>query len=473
MIVNILDKIDTFMYYPVLIIILVFGGFYFTARTRFVQIRQFKESCRLIAEKPHEEGKVSSFQAMIVSTASRVGTGNIVGVSSAICLGGPGAVFWMWLMCIVGASSAFTESTLAQIYKKKDDKGNAYGGPAYYIEKAFRSRIPALFFCFFLLMTYAFGFQLLCSYNLQTTFQAYSFYDPKTTPAIIGAILAITAGYCILGGGKRIIKLTSSVVPAMGIFYVLIALIVIIANVKNIPHMFGIIFEDAFNFKAIFGGVSGSCLVYGVKRGLYSNEAGVGSAPNASASAMVSHPVKQGLAQTLSVYIDTMLLCTATALMCLSTGVHFGPDVEGAPYVQNAISSLFGRVGPVFITVAMIMFAFTTLLGNLYYADNALAYMNHKKMPGKKFMLGFKIFCILVIFVGAIIPSKAAWALADISMGGMTLINIPACVILGGAVSKALRDYEDQKQAGKNPIFFSKDIGLNEEDFDFWKEDEA
>lgn len=473
MIVNILDKIDTFMYYPVLIIILVFGGFYFTARTRFVQIRQFKESCRLIAEKPHEEGKVSSFQAMIVSTASRVGTGNIVGVSSAICLGGPGAVFWMWLMCIVGASSAFTESTLAQIYKKKDDKGNAYGGPAYYIEKAFRSRIPALFFCFFLLMTYAFGFQLLCSYNLQTTFQAYSFYDPKTTPAIIGAILAITAGYCILGGGKRIIKLTSSVVPAMGIFYVIIALIVIFANIKNIPHMFGIIFEDAFNFKAIFGGVSGSCLVYGVKRGLYSNEAGVGSAPNASASAMVSHPVKQGLAQTLSVYIDTMLLCTATALMCLSTGVHFGPDVEGAPYVQNAISSLFGRVGPVFITVAMIMFAFTTLLGNLYYADNALAYMNHKKMPGKKFMLGFKIFCILVIFVGAIIPSKAAWALADISMGGMTLINIPACVILGGAVSKALRDYEDQKQAGKNPIFFSKDIGLNEEDFDFWKEDEA
>ena len=473
MIVNILDKIDTFMYYPVLIIILVFGGFYFTARTRFVQIRQFKESCRLIAEKPQEEGKVSSFQAMIVSTASRVGTGNIVGVSSAICLGGPGAVFWMWLMCIVGASSAFTESTLAQIYKKKDGHGNAYGGPAYYIEKAFRSRIPALFFCFFLLMTYAFGFQLLCSYNLQTTFQAYSFYDPKTTPAIIGAILAITAGYCILGGGKRIIKLTSSVVPAMGIFYVLIALIVIIANVKNIPHMFGIIFEDAFNFKAIFGGVSGSCLVYGVKRGLYSNEAGVGSAPNASASAMVSHPVKQGLAQTLSVYIDTMLLCTATALMCLSTGVHFGPDVEGAPYVQNAISSLFGRVGPVFITVAMIMFAFTTLLGNLYYADNALAYMNHKKMPGKKFMLGFKIFCILVIFVGAIIPSKAAWALADISMGGMTLINIPACVILGGAVFKALRDYEDQKQAGKNPVFLSKDIGLNEADFDFWKEDEA
>ena len=473
MIVNILDKIDTVMYYPVLIIILVFGGFYFTARTRFVQIRQFKESCRLIAEKPHEEGKVSSFQAMIVSTASRVGTGNIVGVSSAICLGGPGAVFWMWLMCLVGASSAFTESTLAQIYKKKDANGNAYGGPAYYIEKAFRSRIPALFFCFFLLMTYAFGFQLLCSYNLQTTFQAYSFYDPKTTPAIIGAILAITAGYCILGGGKRIIKLTSSVVPAMGIFYVIIALIVIFANIKNIPHMFGIIFEDAFNFKAIFGGMSGSCLVYGVKRGLYSNEAGVGSAPNASASAMVSHPVKQGLAQTLSVYIDTMLLCTATALMCLSTGVHFGPDVEGAPYVQNAISSLFGRVGPVFITVAMIMFAFTTLLGNLYYADNALAYMNHKKMPGKKFMLGFKIFCILVIFVGAIIPSKAAWALADISMGGMTLINIPACVILSGAVFKALRDYEDQKQAGKNPVFLSKDIGLNEADFDFWKEDEA
>lgn len=470
-IVNILDRIDTVMYYPVLIIILVFGGFYFTTRTRFVQIRQFRESCRLIMEKPTEDGKVSSFQAMIVSTASRVGTGNIVGVSSAICLGGPGAVFWMWLMCLVGASSAFTESTLAQIYKKKDENGNAYGGPAYYIEKAFRSRIPAVLFCFFLLMTYSFGFQLLCSFNLQTTFQAYSFYDAKTTPVIIGAILAVTAGYCILGGGKRIIKLTSSVVPAMGIFYVVIALIVLIANIKNLPHMFAIIFEDAFNFKAIFGGMSGSCLIYGVKRGLYSNEAGVGSAPNASASAMVTHPVKQGLAQTLSVYIDTMLLCTATALMCLSTGVHYGADVEGAPYVQNAISSLFGRVGPVFITIAMIMFAFTTLLGNLYYADNALAYMNHKKMPGKKFMLGFKIFCILVIFAGAVMPSKAAWALADISMGGMTMINIPACVILGGTAFKALRDYEAQKAAGKDPVFHSKDIGLKEEDFDFWKEE--
>ena len=471
MIVQILDKIDTVMYYPILIIILVAGGLYFTTRTRFVQIRLFRESCRLIMEKPVDDTKVSSFQAMIVSTASRVGTGNIVGVSSAICLGGPGAVFWMWLMCIVGAASAFTESTLAQIYKRKDDKGNAYGGPAYYIEKAFHSTIPALFFCFFLLMTYSFGFQLLCSYNLQTTFQAYSFYDAKTTPYIIGAVLAVTAGYCILGGGKRIIKLTSSVVPAMGIFYVIIALIVLIANIKNIPHMFAVIFEDAFDFKAIFGGMSGSCLIFGVKRGLYSNEAGVGSAPNASASAMVSHPVKQGLAQTLSVYIDTMLLCTATALMCLSTGVHFGADVEGAPYVQNAIASLFGRVGPVFITLAMIMFAFTTLLGNLYYADNALAYMNHKKMPGKKFMLGFKIFCILVIFTGAIIPSKAAWALADISMGGMTLINIPACMILGGTAFKALRHYEKQKKDGLDPTFHTKDIGLDETQFDFWKEE--
>lgn len=471
MIVQILDKIDTVMYYPILIIILVAGGFYFTARTRFVQIRQFKESVRLLMEPPAEAGKVSSFQAMIVSTASRVGTGNIVGVSSAICLGGAGAVFWMWLMCIVGAASAFTESTLAQVYKKKDANGNAYGGPAYYIEKAFHSTIPAMFFCFFLLMTYSFGFQLLCSYNLQTTFQAYSFYDPKTTPYIIGAVLAITAGYCILGGGKRIIKLTSSVVPAMGIFYVIVALIVLIANIKNIPTMFVEIFRDAFDFKAIFGGMSGSCLIFGVKRGLYSNEAGVGSAPNASSSAMVSHPVKQGLAQTLSVYIDTMLLCTATALMCLSTGVTHDASVEGAPYVQNAISSLFGHVGPVFITVAMILFAFTTLLGNLYYTDNALAYMNHKKMPGKKFMLGFKIFCIVVIFVGAIIPSKAAWALADISMGGMTMINIPACMILGGTAFKALRDYEKQKKEGKDPVFYSKDIGLNEDDFDFWKEE--
>ncbi|MBQ7547812.1 MAG: alanine:cation symporter family protein [Clostridia bacterium] len=463
------NQVDTYMYYPVLIVILALGGLFFTFRTRFVQLRLLGESCRLIVEKPAGSQKVSSFQALMVSTASRVGTGNIVGVATAICLGGPGACFWMWIMCIIGASSAFMESTLAQIYKRRGDDGNSYGGPAYYIEQALRAPWLSVLFCVFLIATYAFGFNLLCSYNLQSTFAAYSFYDAKKTPIIVGAILAVSVGYCLLGGGKRIIRLTEKVVPFMGISYVVISLIIILAHIRHIPQMFALIFRDAFDFRAIFGGLSGSCMVYGIKRGLYSNEAGVGSAPNASASADVTHPVKQGLVQTVSVYIDTLLLCTATALMCLSSGVAYNESVSGAPYVQNAISTVFGKAGPIFITVAMVLFAFTTLLGNLYYVDNALAYMNKKRTPSKRFMTIFYIVCVAIIFVGAIIPMDFAWTMADITMGCMTIINIPCCVILSPTVIAALRDYESQKKSGANPVFRAKDIGLDSEKLSYWK----
>ena len=463
------EAIDTYMYYPVLIIILALGGLYFTVRTRFVQIRLFGESCRLIMDKPSGDQKISSFQALMVSTASRVGTGNIVGVSTAICLGGPGACFWMWLMCVIGAASAFMESTLAQIYKRKGTDGNSYGGPAYYIEQALKRPALSVLFCIFLIATYAFGFNLLCSYNLQSTFAAYSFYDAKTTPVIIGAVLAVLVGYCLLGGGKRIIGLTEKIVPFMGISYVMISLIIIAAHFKNIPAMFALIFRDAFDFKAMLGGFSGSCLIYGIKRGLYSNEAGVGSAPNASASADVTHPVKQGLVQTVSVYIDTLLLCTATALMCLSSGVGYDASVSGAPYVQNAISTVFGKAGPIFITLAMILFAFTTLLGNLYYVDNALTYLNKKRQPSKRFMNIFYLCAVVVVFAGAIAPMEFAWTMADITMGGMTLINIPCCLILSGTVFKALRDYEKQKKQGKTPVFRAANIGLDEDELHYWK----
>lgn len=468
-IVYLLNQIDNFMYFPVLIVVMAAAGLYFTVRTRGVQVRLFFESIRLILEPSGEENSVSSLQAMLVSTASRVGTGNIIGVSTAICLGGPGACFWMWIMCIIGASSAFIESTLAQIYKRKDSKGQFYGGPAYYIEQGLHKPKIAILFCIFLIATYAVGFNLLCSYNLQSTFMEYSFYNASTTPIIIGTILAILTGYCLIGGGKRIVKVTSTVVPLMGVSYVIIALIVILFNYYNIPSMFILIFQDAFDFKSIAGGVLGSCLVYGIKRGLFSNEAGVGSAPNASASANVSHPAKQGLVQTLSVYIDTLLLCTATALMCLSTGVARNAAVSGAPYVQNAISTVFGTAGPVFITIAMVLFAFTTLLGNLYYVDNALIYMNHKKKPTETFMKIFYICAAAIVFVGAIIPMDAAWAIADITMGGMTLINLPTCMIMGKSAINCLKDYEKQKKLGKDPIFKGSAIGLNEAELDTWK----
>ena len=466
-----LNSIDDVMYYPILIIVMACAGLFFTVRTRGVQIRLFPHSVHLLMEPAEDKKNVSSLQAMLVSTASRVGTGNIVGVSTAICVGGPGACFWMWVMCIVGASSAFIESTLAQIYKRKNADGESYGGPAYYIECALHAPGLAAVFCVFLIATYAVGFNLLCSYNLQSTFATYSFYDASITPAIIGGVLALLTGYCLLGGGKRIVKLTSLIVPVMGISYVLISLVVIFVNIGTIPSMFGQIFSDAFDFKAIFGGMAGSCMIYGIKRGLYSNEAGVGSAPNASASAKVSHPAKQGLVQTLSVYIDTLLLCTATALMCLSTGVERSEEVSGAPYVQNAISTVFGKVGPTFITVAMILFAFTTLLGNLFYVDNALIFLNHKKQPSKTFMKCFHLGCVLVVFLGALIKMDAAWAVADITMGGMTLINLPACMLLGGVAIRALKDYEKQKKAGQKPVFYGKNIGLNEDELDYWKEE--
>jgi len=466
---TILTQIDDFMYFPVLIIVMAAAGLYFTFTTKGVQIRLAVESVRLILEPKEDQNSVSSLQAMLVSTASRVGTGNIIGVSTAICLGGPGACFWMWIMCIIGASSAFMESTLAQIYKRKDNNGQPYGGPAYYIEKGLKQHKLAILFCICLIATYALGFNLLCSYNLQSTFMDYSFYNPAVTPLIIGGILAVITGYCLMGGGKRIIKVTGTVVPIMGVAYVAVALIVILINYQNIPPMFLLIFEDAFDFKSIAGGIVGSCLVYGIKRGLFSNEAGVGSAPNASASAKVSHPAKQGLVQTLSVYIDTLILCTATALMCLSTGVARDAAVSGAPYVQNAISTVFGTAGPVFITVAMVLFAFTTLLGNIYYVDNAVTFMNNKVKPSKRFMNIFYIACTVVIFVGAIIPMDAAWAMADITMGAMTLINLPTCMILGKHAIACLKDYEIQKKAGKNPIFKASSIDINEEDLDFWK----
>ena len=328
---TIISTISSFMYSKLLVIILIGAGMYFTVRTRFPQVRLFKRACESVMEKPEDKKAISSFQALMVSTASRVGTGNIVGVSSAICIGGFGSVFWMWVIAIIGSASALIESTLAQIYKKKGEDGSCYGGPAYYIEAALHCRPLAIVFCVAMILTYAFGFNMLASYNLQSTFSVFSFYEAKISPWIIGGILAVLTGWCLLGGGSRIVKVTSMVVPVMGIAYIGISLLVVIINIQNVPAMFVRIFEEAFDFKAIFGAFSGSAMMQGIRRGLYSNEAGIGSAPNASAAANVSHPVKQGLVQMLSVFIDTLLLCTATAMMCMSSGIDPAKELQGAP----------------------------------------------------------------------------------------------------------------------------------------------
>lgn len=463
-----LNSVDDFLYYPVLIIVLLAAGLYFSFRTGFVQLRLFGESIRVVKERPAKEGAVSSFQALMVSTASRVGTGNIIGVSTAVCLGGFGAAFWMWLIALIGGASAFVESTLAQIYKRKDPNGDSYGGPAYYIESALHNRGLGVAFAVFLILTYAGGFNMLASYNLQDTFKAYGFYNPSVTPWIIGAILAVLVGWCIMGGGKRVVKATSTLVPIMGALYVLVSLIVIVLHINLVPGVIVEIFRNAFDFQAIFGGVAGSCMMYGIKRGLYSNEAGVGSAPNAAAAADVSHPVKQGLVQMLSVFIDTLLICTATALMCMCSGVTPTKDIAGGMYVQQSVSTVLGGFGPIFITIAMVLFAFTTLLGNLYYCDNCLAFIL-KKTPSKQFMTGFRIVAAVVILIGAGLSMGAAWAIADILMAFMCFINLPACVVLGNVAVKALKDYQEQKSAGKNPVFRASSIGLNPDELDYWK----
>ncbi len=454
------------LYSYVLIILLVAAGLYFTIRTRFAPFRLFGEQIKAVMEKPSDGKSVSSFQALMVSTASRVGTGNIVGVSTALCLGGFGSVFWMWVIAIIGSASAFIESTLAQIYKRKGPDG-FYGGPAYYIESGLKCRPLAIVFSVFLILTYGFGFNMLASYNLQSTFSAYSFYDVKITPWIIGLVVAAAVFYCLMGGGSRVIRATSVLVPVMGVAYILVALIIIVINITSLPSVFARIFTEAFDLQAIFGGFSGSCVMYGIKRGLFSNEAGVGSAPNASASAEVSHPAKQGLVQVLSVFIDTILVCSATAFMCMCSGVEPSEKLSGAPYVQAALSETLGGFGPIFITVAMILFAFTTLLGNLFYVDKCIFHIC-KKQPSERFMLVYHIIASLVIFIGAGMSAGLLWDIADVLMGGMTIINIPVIIILGRYSLRTLKDYENQRKEGKEPVFHAKDIGLPDE-VDHWQ----
>ena len=463
---TVVNAISGVLYQPWCVpLFLIVGGLVFTILTRGVQFRLFKESIKVVTEKPKAAGAVSSFGALMVSTASRVGTGNIVGVSTAICCGGPGAIFWMWIIALLGGASAFVESTLAQIYKRRDEDGGSYGGPSYYMESGLKQRWLGVVFAVIIILTYAVGYNALASYNLQSAFSGFSFYG-KMTPMIIGFILAILFAVCILGGAKRLTKVTGLLVPIMGVLYIIVSITVIIMHINLVPAMFASIFRDAFNFKAIFGGFGGSCLMYGVKRGLYSNEAGMGSAPNAAATADVSHPVKQGLVQMLSVFIDTLLICTATAFMCLLSGVAPTVEAAGAPYVQDSLRNIFGAAGPIFIAVSMTLFAFTTLIGNYYYCEGCLRYILKEK-PDIKFLTLFRIIAIVIVFIGAMASMSLVWDTADLLQALMVIINIPVILILSRPAVACLKDYCAQRKEGKNPEFKAESIGLKQKT-DFW-----
>lgn len=465
-----LDTISGFMYTYLLVALLIGVGLYFFIRTRALPLRLFKEAIRVVTEPPVEEGEVSSFRALMVSTASRVGVGNIAGVATAVTLGGAGAVFWMWVIATLGGASAFIESTLAQIYKKQGPH-HSYGGPAYYIQTALKQNWLATLFASVLILTYMGGFNLLASFNVADAFTEYSWAN-EWTPWIIGAILAILMAGSIFGGTRRLTDVTGLLVPVMAIIYLGVGLVVVALNYQNIPAMFSAIFRSAFDFPAIFGGFTGSAMMLGIKRGLYSNEAGVGSAPNAAASASVSHPAKQGLVQMLSVFIDTMVICTLTAFMVLSSGVGNDNGVTGAPLVKDAMATVLGQpVAQVFISVALFLFAFTTLVGNFYYAEvNFRFLLRNKNM--KHWMLSiFRAVAALLVFAGALLKFEVAWNLGDILMGLMALINLPVIVILGNQAIRCANDYVAQRKAGLEPHFKASAIGLNPDELDFWKDD--
>lgn len=458
---SIINSVSGFLYMPWVPLFLVIGGFYCAFRTKFVQIRYLGESFKVVSEKPKDKKSVSSFGALMVSTASRVGTGNIIGVSTAICFGGPGAIFWMWVIALIGGASAFVESTLAQIFKKKHADNSFYGGPSHYMQQVLKARWLGVVFAVIIILTYAVGYNALASFNLQSAFSNFSFYG-VTTPYVIGAILAVLFLFCVMGGAKKLTRITGLLVPIMGIIYVVVSIIVILLNLKAVPEMFKVIFVNAFDFESIFAGFGGSCLMYGVKRGLYSNEAGMGSAPNAAATADVSHPVKQGLVQMLSVFIDTILICTATAFMCLLSGVAPTAEDAGAVFVQKSLSATFGSFGPIFIAISMTLFAFTTLIGNFYYCEGCLHYILGKRFR-KVYLQILRLVGALVVFAGAIVSMGLVWDTADLLQALMVIINVPVIVIIAKPAILALKDYQKQKKEGKDPCFVAKDAGIQQE----------
>lgn len=476
--VNLTDTIDTYMYTYFLVFLLIAAGVYFTIRTKGVQFTHLKDMFRAIAEKKHVEGSksVSSFQAMMVSTASRVGTGNIAGVATAIAVGGPGAVFWMWVMALINGASAFVESTLAQIWKVRADNGEFRGGPAYYIEQALHKRWLGVVFAVSLIFCFALGFNGLQTYNMSSSIEYFykeavagqtgvPGYFETQIPFVIGVLLAVVFAFVLFGGTHRISFLTSVIVPAMAGLYLVLAVVMAVMNIGALPAVFGLIFQEAFDFSSIVGGFAGSMIVQGIKRGLFSNEAGMGSAPNAAASASVSHPVKQGLVQTLSVFIDTILICTCSAVMIMIFvqghmdltpfgGATGDAALTNMPLVQHSMLYAFGDAGIIFMTVAIFAFAFSSLIGNYFYAEQNFKFITQSKPA----LYVFRIVCAIVVFFGAQSNLTLAWNLADIFMGIQATINILVIFILGKWAFKALDDYKAQRAQGLDPVFVADEF---------------
>ncbi len=441
----------------ILIGALISIGLYFGVKTKFLQFRHFGEMFKLLKDstkeeikdiEEHTEGKaLSSFQAFCMSTASRVGTGNLAGVAMAISIGGPGAVFWMWLIALIGSVSSFVESVLAQVYKVDNGDGTFRGGPAYYMEKGLKNRKMGIVFSILITICFGLVFNAVQSNTITLAFQE-AFGINR---AFLGVFITFFTALIIFGGAKRIAHVSEIVVPIMAIIYILVAVFIIGKNISYIPEVFKMIFGGAFGVKQLFGGGIGVAMLQGVKRGLFSNEAGMGSAPNAGAAAKVSHPVKQGFVQALGVFVDTLLICTATAfIVIISNGSWVGVEgLEGIAITQRALSSQVGSWGNTFVAISILLFAFSSIIGNYYYGETNIEFIRNNK----KSVLFYRITVLAMVMFGSISKIQLVWDLADLFMGLMAVINLIAIVKLGKVAFILLKDYEKQKEKGIDPVF--------------------
>ncbi|MFC0471305.1 alanine/glycine:cation symporter family protein [Halalkalibacter kiskunsagensis] len=451
MVEAIIDWGNTILWSYVLIVLLVGLGIYFTFRTKFVQIRNLGEMFRLMKESPSTnsgEKQISSFGAFCISAASRIGTGNLAGVAIAITLGGPGAVFWMWIVAIFGAALSFIESTLAQVYKVKGSNGYK-GGPAFYMEKALGARWMGVLFA--ILITFCFG---LAFNSVQANTITSAFEEAfGINRLVLGIALTVLTGLVIFGGVKRIAKVTQVVVPIMALCYLILATYVVIGNIGEIPGMIGLIVSSAFGFNEAVAGGIGAAIMNGVKRGLFSNEAGMGSAPVAAATADVSHPAKQGFVQTLGVFIDTLFICSATAFIILLSGVQ-GEGMGGIQLTQSALASHVGSWATIFVAIAILLFCFSSIVGNYYYGESNLEFIKENKTM----LLVFRLAVLAVVLFGSVSSLSMVWNLADLFMALMAITNLIALLLIGKIAIAVLKDYVKQKKEGKDPVFYASSI---------------
>jgi len=442
-----------------LIGLLLTVGIFFTISSKFVQLRMLPEMFRALVEKPETlkngEKGISPFQAFAISAGSRVGTGNIAGVATAIVLGGPGAVFWMWIIAFIGAASAFIEATLAQVYKVHDKEGGFRGGPAYYITKGLNQKWLGITFAVLITVTFAFVFNTVQSNTIAESLRT----QYHISPVITGIILAVITAIIIFGGVRSIATLSSLIVPIMAIVYVGIVLFILLMNFDQIIPMIGTIIKSAFGMEQVAGGAVGTAILQGIKRGLFSNEAGMGSAPNAAATAAVPHPVKQGLLQSLGVFFDTMLVCTATAIMILLySGLKFGEKApQGVEVTQSALNEHLGSPGGIFLTVAITLFAFSSVVGNYYYGQSNIEFLS----KNKAILFIFRCLVVVLVFIGAVVKTETVWSTADLFMGLMAIVNLVSIIGLSNIAFAVMKDYIQQKRAGLKPVFKPENFEIN------------